>query len=517
TGFLRLAAMAYVLGISETRLADTYNLANVTPNIVYELVLGGVLSAVLLRVYVEVREREGQEEAWRFISRVTNLSTLILSGVALLGIAAAPLLLKAYTFYAPGADRVGQEVLGTLLLRLFIPQLLFYGFSTISTAVLHAHRRFGVPMFAPVANNLVVTATFIAFGSLVPSWARSIDRVPFGGRLLLGLGTTAGVAVMGLVPWFFMRRVGWRRVRRAGFTDPAVRRLASLSAYTLGYALTNQLGLWVTLVLANRIQGGVTAYQIAFVFFQLPHGLFAVSISASLSPSLAERAVAGDLGAFAGQLVRGLRATAFIILPAVAGYLAVAPELVRFLLEHGIATGSSTELISAVLRAFALGLVFFTSFHLILRGFQALGDTRTPMLVNMGGLAVNLAVNLTLFLSLADPRLKVAGLALGHAASYAFVSVTAFLILRRRLGGVPVAPLRRTLARCGLAAAVTGGASWAIARVAGRALDTDLLLAQGLQLALAACGGGLVYLAAVKVLRVEELAWIRTLLGRRAV
>lgn len=517
TGFLRLAAMAFALGVTETRLADTYNLANSTPNIVYELVLGGVLSSVLLRVYVEVRAREGPEAAWRFVTRVTNVATAVLGTITVVGIVAAPWIVSLYTFRAPGAERAAQQALGTFLLRLFIPQILFYGLSTISTAVLQAHRRFGVSMFAPALNNLIVSATFVAFAISVPAAARDLETVPLHGRLLLGLGTTAGVAAMGLVPWLFMRRTGWRRVRGAGFRDPSMKRLARLSAYTLGYVITNQLGLWVTLVLANGVKGGVTAYQTAFIFFQLPHGLFTVSISTALGPGLAERSVAGDLEAFSQQLARGLRAVAFVILPAVAGYLAIAPEVVRVLLEHGIVTGESTELIALVLRGFALGLLFYSGFHLLLRAFQALGDTRTPMLVNLGAFAVNVAVNLSLFAAFSDPNLKVAGLALGHAASYVFAAGLSFLILRRRLGGIDGLAVGGTLARCLLGAVATGAGAWAAVRVLERVVGPASLTGQIVQILGGTGTGLLIYAGASRALGLEELRWVKGLVVRRAI
>ncbi len=515
TGFVRIAAMAYALGVVETRLADTYNLANTTPNILYELVVGGVLSAVLLRVYVEVRERSGPEAAWRFVSRVTNAAMIVLGAFTILGVLFAPPVFRLYTaLRAPGPDLAAQQALGAFLLRLFVPQIIFYGFSTISTAILHAHRRFGVPMFVPVLNNLIVAATFLVFALVVPASLRSPASVSFSGRLALGLGTTAGVAAMGLAPWVLMRRVGWRHSWRAGVLDADVRRLGRLAAYTLAYVATNQVGLWITLVLATRVQGGVTAYQTAFNLFQLPFGLFVVSISTVLGPDLAERAVAGDRVEFGRRLIQGLRASIFIVLPAIAGYLAIAPVVVRLLLEHGMATEASTRLIALVLRAWAPGILFFSVFHLLLRSFQALGDTRTPMLVNFGAFAVNIAVNLILFVALADGSSKVAGLAVGHGASYLFASVISFKLLSRRLGGFDTRQLRRSFTLSVLAATLTGGGAWVAARGLEQALGAQGFGGQLVQVLVVTGVGLALYAALTRVLRLEELGWMRSLVRR---
>lgn len=512
TGFVRLAAMTYALGVAESRLADTYNLANTTPNILYELALGGILSSVLVRVYVEVRQNEGQEEAWRFISRLTSMSMLVLSAVSAAAILLAPAIFRLYTVASTRA--VAQQQVGSFLLRLFVPQLLFYGLSTISTAVLNAHRRFGVPMFAPVLNNLTVTAILLVFARTVPESLRQLDKVGTAPLQLLGLGTTAGVALMGLVPWIYMRRVGFTFSPGAGLKDPRFGKLARLSAYMLGYVAINQLGLAITMVLANHVQGGVTAYQYAFVFFQLPHGLLAVSIATAMFPGLTERAVDGDLSGVADRLGAGLRQIAFFILPAVAGYIAICPQLVDLLLRHGLTTGSSTAFVSSVLRTWAPGIMFFSTFYLLLRGFYALGDTRTPMLINALAFVINMAVNVTLFLLLPDPRQKIAGLAIGHSASYLAASAAASRLMFRRLGKRVFPPgYAAAVVRMGAAAALTGAGAWLISHSLGTAESSA---GRALSVVSASAAGVLIYAAAAKAFRLDELTWIAKLIVSRS-
>ena len=515
TGFLRLAALAYALGVTETLLADTYNLANTTPNIVYELVLGGVLSSVLLRAYVEVRTREGDEEASVFLTRLLNVALVLLGAIALVGLVAAPWVFRAYTLQADPAVRAAEQGPGTFLLRLFAVQVVFYGLSTITTAVLRAQRRFAVPMFVPVLQNLVTIGALLLFAATVPVALRTTERVPTYGLLILGLGTTAGVAVLGLLPFVFLRRAGWRRVRGAGFRDPRFRNLRRLSAYTLGYVLANQVGLWVAIVLAQRVQGGYSAYQTAFVFFQLPHGLFTVSIATVLGTGMAERAVAGDFQGFAQRVTAGIRGMAFILLPAAAGYLALAPEIVRTTLQHGMTTEASTEMIAAVLRAFSLGLLFFSGFHLVREAFQALGDTRTPMLVNVGALAVNVVVDVALFALLSDPVDRVAGLAVGHAASYAVAFLAGLWLLKRAAGKLGGAAITGTVTRAAVAAAGTGGAAWLVARLSERTLGVASPAAEVAQILGAALAGLIVYAALAKILGLKELEWIKRLAPRK--
>lgn len=511
TGFVRLAAMAYALGVAESRLADTYNLANTTPNILYELVLGGILSSVLIRVYVEVKQTESQEEAWRFLSRLTSMVALVLTVISILALLLAPAIFELYTLASPRSE--AQQRAGAYLLRLFVPQLLFYGLSTISTAVLNAHRKFGVPMFAPVLNNLVVSAVLVSFARTVPESMRQLDEVGLDALRLLGLGTTLGVALMGLVPWLFLRREGFRFSFREGIRDPRFRKIAKLSAYMFGYVAINQAGLAITMILANRVQGGVTAYQYAYVFFQLPHGLLAVSIATATFPGLTERAVQGDLEGVADRLGSALRQIAFFVLPAIAGYVAIAPQLVDLLLRHGLTTADSTAFISGVLRIWAPGILFFSTFYLLLRGFYALGDTRTPMFIALWTFGVNMTVNLILFVWLEDPRQKIAGLAIGHSASYAAAAAVAAWLMFKKLGkrvfppGFPTAVLRMSAA-----ATLTGAGAWLAAR-SSTGLGSGV--GQALSVGIATTAGVLIYAGVAKALRLDEVNWILRLIASR--
>src|SRR5918995_1673707 len=170
------------------------------------------------------------------------------------------------------------------------------------TGLLTPHRRFGVPMFAPILNNLVVIAVGLTFHALVGQQVPQVGEVTTGQKLLLGLGTTAGVAAMTLVQWPFLRRIGFRFHFVWNWRDQAIRKMATLSAFTVGYVITNQLGYLLVPILAYGVQGGYTAYSTAFIFFQLPHGVFAVSVMTALLPPLSEQAVAEDWPAFRATL-----------------------------------------------------------------------------------------------------------------------------------------------------------------------------------------------------------------------
>ncbi|HEX2030653.1 MAG TPA: murein biosynthesis integral membrane protein MurJ, partial [Actinomycetota bacterium] len=502
----------FALGVAETRLADSYNVANNLPNIVYELILGGILTSVAVPLFVEQIKTRRQDEGWEAARAVMTVSLVLLTAVMVLGIVAAPWIVRLYTLRVDPRDQAEVQALATFLLRFFMPQILLYGMGSVATSLLNAHRRFAVPMFAPVLNNIVVIASMLLFASL-PTPGPGLpaaDNISMAQKLILGVGTTAGVAAMTFALWPSLRRIGFRWGWALRFRHEAVRKLIRLSGWAVAYVAMNQVGLLFVIILAGGRQGGYTAYTAAFIFFQLPYAIFSVSIMTALLPSLSEHWVRGDRDSFRQTLARGVRASAFVVVPAAAGYVVLARPIVRLLLEHGVATTASTRLVASVLVFFSLGLFSFSAFLLFLRAFYAMQDTRTPALVNVGAVGVNIGANFALF-----PFLGVRGLALGHAIAYTFAAVVAGVILRRRLGGLEGRRLGSGLGRIGVAAAATGAAAWGAARAVGAAVGVETLAGQLAQVASGVSAGLIVFVGAAVLFRMEELDLIgRTVLAR---
>jgi putative peptidoglycan lipid II flippase len=510
TGFLRVAAMAFALGVTESRLADAYNVANTTPNIIYELALGGILSSVFVPVFVERLQTKGREQAWDSARAVMTFALVFLTGVMVLGIVGAPLIIRLYTINVTGPGAEAERAFASFALRWFMPQIVFYGIGAVATGLLNAHRRFGWPMFAPIINNLIVTATFFWFALAPGPTTPTPVTVTTFQRYLLVIGTTAGVVGMTAALWPALRRIGFRFRWRLDLSDPGFRRIGRLSGWALAYVVVNQLGYLVVIILAAPVRGGYTAYTSAFIFFQLPHAIFAVSIMTALLPSLSSRWADRDRDGFRRLLTQGIRGTAFIVVPAAFGYLALATPVVRLLLEHGVMGGQSTDLVAGVLTVFSVGLFSFSSFQMMLRAFYAMQDTRTPALINVVAVALNTAVNVLYF-----RYLKVEGLALGHATAYTFAAIASVTILSRRLGGLEWRPLGRALTQILVAGLAAGAAAWAVARVVAGSLGSASLGPQLLQV-----GGGVVIGVAVFVMlawafRLQELDYIRRLLPGR--
>ena len=512
TGLGRLVAMAYALGIAESRLADSYSIANTMPNVIYELVLGGILTSVFIPIVVEELRRKPHDEAWDSISTMATAAVAVLAVLAVAVAVGAPWIVRLFTTRLSGAEAERQQELATFFLRFFAPQIAIYGWTAVAAGLLNAHNRFGVPMFAPIANNLVTIATFLTFAVLFNDRAAATDADvvnDLGARLLLALGTTAGVAGMAAAHWPAIRRLPGRMRVRFDLHHPALRKLTRLSGWTLGYVVSNQLSFGLALYLANQVQGGPTAFFVAFAFFQLPYGIAAVSIITALVPRLSAQSVDGDDAGFEASLAGGVRAISVLLLPATAALIVLSRPLVQTLLEHGVMSGASSRLVSSVLVMFALGLLPFSLFLFFLRAFYARQDARTPMYVNLVANAAYAALALALF-----PSLRVRGLALAHSASYVVAAAMAALFLARRVGA---ATWRRTaveVAKIAIASMAAAAAMVAASVVVSAALDPGATRAL-VQLVLAGGVGLAMFAVCARALNVEELQSLRKLVPRR--
>jgi putative peptidoglycan lipid II flippase len=370
-------------------------------------------------------------------------------------------------------------------------------------------------MYAPVLNNLVVITVGLTFHALIGGRVPELSDLSGGEKALLGAGTTLGVVAMTMVQWPFLRRIGFRFSFVWDVRDRAIRKMARLSSFTIGYVVTNQLGYLVVPLLAYGVQGGYTAYTTSFTFFQLPHGVFAVSVMTALLPPLSEQAVAKDWRSFQVTLARGIRLTAAILLPASIGYLVLAGPIVHLLLVHGVVSpnSNSTVLLTRTMVMFVLGLLPFSTFQLLLRAFYAIQNTRTTFLVNIVAVSTNVVANLLLF-SLLPRDWKVPGLALGSSIAYTIGSLLLLARLVPRIGGLELRPILQVLGRM-LLASLTMGAVTAIvagliaAAVGDGTIGSLFTVVAGVSVGLAT------YLVAARFLRIGELGLVFSMVRRR--
>ena len=506
TGFVRVVVVAAALGT--TFLANTYQTANTAPNVVFELVAAGVLTSIFVPTFVDHLVRGRREEGWEAANALTSVAVVGLVGIAAMVAIAAPVIMWVLTAGVTDATLRDQEIaLGASFLRLFAPQIVFYGAGMIITGALHAHRRFAIAAVAPIFNNIVVIGVYLAYAAMRGNRPPLVGGITTGETLVLGLGTTLGVVAMTacLIPE--LRRIGWRFRFRFRPRHPAVRRGIRLGIWALGYAGGYQAGLIIVLILANSVEGGVAAYQWAFTFFYLPHALFAIPIFHVLFTAMAEHVAKGEEEAYLDRLRDGLGMLAFLLFPTAALMAAAAHPITHVTLEYGVMSGTGADLVARVLISFAIGLPGYSAFLILTRAYYALGDTKTPTLVNAGTVALASAAGALLFVALPDDW-SVPGLALGHSIGFGAGAVVLGRSLAGRIGRLTSTRLVAAVSRAGLGSAAALAAMLVVRTLFG----VDGRLAYVLVLGGIAVAGIITYAGLMRVWRAPELGRMRSLL-----
>lgn len=505
TGFVRVVVVAAAMGT--TFLANTYQTANTAPNLIFELVAAGVLTSVFVPTFVDHLIRGKKEDGWEAANAMASIGLVILIGLATsVALAAAPIMRLLTLGVQDPALRESEVALGARFLRLFAPQIVFYGIGMIMTAALHAHRRFAMAAIAPIFNNVVVIGVYVAYALSRGNRPPTVEGITTAETLILGLGTTLGVVAMTLCLLPSLSKIGWSMRFRWQPKHPAVARGARLGAWALGYAGGYQAGLIVVLALANRVEGGVAAYQWAYTFFYLPHALFAVPIFAVLFTAMAEKAAADDISGVAERLREGLGMLAFILLPIATTLVVLGGPLAVVALDHGVMGRSDADLVGSVLAMFAIGLPAYSAFLVLTRAFYALGETKTPAVMNGAAVVISSLVGAVLFLSL-EGRMQVPGLAIGHTVGFSIGAVALAKALTGRVGSIGSTRLTATLLRSIGLSLLSAAVMYLVYNgVFGEpGLET-------VGVAAAAAAGGFVYLAGMAALKTPELKRLTSLL-----
>jgi putative peptidoglycan lipid II flippase len=437
TGLLRFVALAWALG--QTPLADSYNLANTTPNMLYDVVLGGVLSATFIPVFVDRLANRSEDEAFDSISAVCTVSVVVLLATTLAALLLAPEIVRAFTALdahgrpAQQAIVAQERAVATTFLRWFVIQIAAYGVFALGAALLNTRRRFVAVAWAPIVNNVVCIGILVWFGLWAGHGADlSSVEAHHSQLILLGLGTSIGVVLQGLalLPSLFGADLG--RLRwRWNLHDEALRTVGRLGGWTFGFVVANQIALFVVILLAGSVHGPdpVSSYTYAYAFFQLPYGIITVTVMSVVTPDLAERWSTGQTDPFLHRMSGGLRAVLALIIPSAVGILLLAKPAVALLLGHGHSTPAQTATTGAALAMFALGLPGFCCYLYLVRVLQSMQRTRVAFYLYL----VENGLNIALAVALVHP-LGVRGLALSLSIAYSVAALLALAVFRQWFG-----------------------------------------------------------------------------------
>ena len=447
-GFGRVAVLSRTLGTS--CVGDTYQAANYLPNVLFDVVAGGALAALVVPLVAGV---VGSEAASRVTSALLTWTLAVLVPVALLGALTAPLLMRALLGDDPAC--AGAVDVGARMLVVFMPQVVLYGVGIVLAGVLQAHRRYLGPALAPLLSSLVVITAYLAYAtSGRVEQAGELSRTQ---ELVLSVGTTLGVAVLSLGLLLPLRGLGLRLRPTFSFPPGLAARGRRLAVGGVAGLAAQQVALVVALRLAaERREGAVIVFTVATALFLLPWAVLAVPVATSVYRDLLDTAQSEDPRAFRAA-VAGSTRTVLLGMTGAAAVLAVAAVPVAQLLVRGApGVESSAELARATV-AFAPGLVGYGLLALLARAHHARDDTRTPAVATVVGWLSVAVADLVLVRALPDVE-RVVLLGVGNSIGVTLAGLLLLLGLRRTAGAGVLDGALRTAGACLAAAGVAIGA-----------------------------------------------------------
>ena len=506
TGLARGLLLVAVLGT--TLLGDTFNVANTMPNILYNLIIGGALTAVFVPQIVRATSDEDGGSA--FISRLVTATFVFLAGLVLVAILLAPVLVRIFATSYIG--RPEFEVT-TLFMRYCLPQILFMGLFALLGQVANAKGKFGPMMWAPVLNNLIAIAVFGWF--LKYSTQPTVTTIPDSEIIWISLGCTVGYMAQALILIPSISKTNIRIRPRFDWRDSELRKSLHLATWTLLFAAISQVSYLVTVNLStgaavkslnNGIETGVgfTPFSNALLIYMLPHSIITISVVTALLPALSKLAHEKKSPLIHDQLVSAMRLVGLVTVPSSIAFLFFGPLMTETLF-FGISLADSNYL-GYTLSALALGLAPMSVNLIALRGLNAFENVKLQVLsnaiMNIVAVIVSIIVAFTL-----PPEWVTVGLAGALALSYYFGAWSTIRLLRRYGISIAISEVFGFYLKLTVLALLVSVPIWFLRDLIPGGNMVRLFVV------LAVCGVG--YLVLCKIARVSEITSAFQVLARR--
>jgi putative peptidoglycan lipid II flippase len=515
TGFIGGVIVIATLGTA--LLGDAYNVANTMPNILYNLLVGGALTAIFVPQLV--RAFDDADGGHLFASRLVTTISGILLVLVVIGVIFAPQLVYIYapSFSSPGFET--EREIAIAFTRYCLPQIFFLGLFTMLGQVANARGSFAPLMWAPIANNLVVIAVFSVFLLKWPSL--SIDSITSNQIQILGWGTTAGIVIQALILIPVVKRSGIQLRPKWGVAG--LGKSFSLARWTLVYVLISQIGYLITVNVATTaavesakagIATGVgfTPFKNAYLIMLLPYSIVTISIITALLPHISKLAINKKVDEVKDQLLRAIKTVGVLTIPSSVAFLLFGP-LITEVLFFGIDNDDSVY-IGYVLSALSIGLVAFSINLVLVRGFNAFEDTRTQvgsiLIINLISIALSY-----LFLAIMPSKWVTVGLGFAFSVSYLIGLFITLRLLKKHIGPILLREFIGQHARLFSAALISMLPIFALSQFFGWVGSDQSAVARASELLFVIVAGALGYFFTAKALRITEVSGITSLILRR--
>jgi putative peptidoglycan lipid II flippase len=376
TGFVRLAVVAAVLG--PTYLGNVFQATNNIPNLTYMALTGALFSNLLVPSLVEHVDAGNRRATRNLAGAFLSMVLAAFAVAAALVMLAGPVVMRLLTVGVADQDAAAsQRRIGFMLLLMFMPQLLMYAVVGTAEAVMNAHGTFALPAAAPTLENLGIIATMAATAWIYGT-GDALTGLPDGALYFIGIGTTGAVALHAGVQWAGARRVGVLVLPRGGWRDPEIRLIARRAIPSLGYSALDVLRPFGAMVVANRVPGGVVAFEFAYSFYVLPSALGARPVAVSLLPRLSRLFHSADLVRFRDEAVRGAAMVALLVVPPAVAFVVLAQPIAESVTFGQMANPHGQALVAGSLLALGPGVVGFAALLFGTYVCYARRDARTP-------------------------------------------------------------------------------------------------------------------------------------------
>ena len=485
------------------RIMDAFTIAFRIPNLLRDLFAEGALSTAFTPIFSKPSATEGNAAAWRLANKICTLTAVVLSVITLLGVVAAPWLVSVL---APGFDPE-KAALTITLTRVMYPFILLVSLAALAMGMLNARNVFGVPAMA---------SSFFNLGSIVVGVALGWWLDPgFGPRAVLGLaiGTLVGGALQLVVQLPALHHAGYVFHPDFVWRDAGVKAILRLMGPSVVAASTVQVNVLVNSVFASQLGDGPTYWlSIAFRLMQLPLGIFGVALGTVALPLLARMAATGNVTAFRTELARGMRLAFLLTIPATIGLIMLADPIMSVLYQHRRFGAFETGESAGALRFYAIGLSSYAALKVLVNAFYAIDQRRTPMLVSLGAVALNLLLN---WIFTRHFMWGHRGLALSTACIATSNFLILYFLMRKRLGLLETRAMARMLLKLGGASLALIGVCWAGQHFALADWATQRFWPKLGWLTATIAVGIVAFLGCAFALRIEELEHLRGVVQRR--
>ena len=500
TGLIRTWVMAFVLG--NTLITSAYQVANNMPNVIYELTAGGLLAAAFIPVYLLQKEKFGAEEGNEFACTVLNLAIIVLGVLSVLATIFSPQVIATQTFTVDDTAQV--TVYAVLFFRIFAAQIVFYGIGGVITGILNANRVYFLPSLAPALNNIVVIVAFILYGVIEPS-------NPMLALIVLAAGTTLGVVVQFVIQIPAMHKIGFRWKLKVNLHDPALIEAVKIAIPTFVYIV----GTMVAFSCRNAFSlqagdNGPSTLIYAWTWYQLPHGVVAVSLSRALFTELSEAAAIEDWSTFRTHVKSGISGTLLLIIP-LAGLMAVFSQPIMQLFQAGAFDEGDVAYVASILALWVVSMPFYSVHMYLYNVFASMRKFLVFAAVSCG----MVIVQCVLYAVLCRPELlALSGVPIADLVYYGVCCVIMLVILRKLIGSYDIKGILWMAVRVLIATFIGMAVGAGILTLLSSVFSSGGIISGLIELCVGGIIGLIVIFALCALFRIPEMSIVTNILSK---